>query len=74
MTEADAVLVNAVRDRINAYTLETGPPPELPVSLEEFDACERAVREYLESRGVDPIPFTRTGRGILFKNVELYPT
>lgn len=70
----DDELVCAVRDRIYACmpTYTTPAPEEMPVSAEEFDACERAVQKNLKLRGLPPIPFTRTGRGMLFKNVEIY--
>lgn len=72
MTDDD--LVRAVRDRIYALMpdFQTAPPDELPVTLAEYEACERAVLKHLEESELPPFVFTRTGRGMLFKNVEIY--
>jgi len=64
-------IANRVLRRINDFY--PGPPPaQLKVTPEEYAACELIVLAQIEARGFPPFPFTRTGRGILFKDVELY--
>ena len=76
MRKADHPLVALVVARINRGFVERGlsvpPPAEMPVSAAEYSACLAAVKENMQDRGEAPIPYTRTGRGILFKNIEIY--
>ena len=68
LTPHELELVNVVRERIN----NARPiPADMTVTREELAACERAVRIHLEEHNQPPFPHSRTGRGFLFKNVEL---
>ena len=69
----DSANVRRVVERINDAIVSNGEPPdEMRVSDAEYADCETAVLMWLKERGMSPHPFTRTGRGILFKNVEIY--
>lgn len=73
MTLEEIALTLNVRERIYCDgSLSREMPEEMEVSQAEYLACEKAVMENMEMRGDVPILYTRTGKGILFKNVEIY--
>jgi hypothetical protein len=71
LTPRESALVRTVRDKINGY-YPSAPPEELPVTAEEFDACYHAFLCNAKEHGRSLVPRSRSGRGILFKNVEIY--
>ena len=66
--------VERVVRRINDAIMRDGKPPDMmPVSDEEYADCTTAVLAQLADARQPLAPYTRHGRGILFKNVEIYP-